>query len=87
MMEAKDLNHKLWDEDIKCTAYVQNRALHKSLDGKTPHEAWSGHKPNVSHFMVFGSKDWARIPLEKRKALRPQIKDSIMVVYAEYENL
>ena len=70
MMEAKDLNPDLWDEDIKCAAYVQNIALHKALDGKTPYEAWSGHKPNVSHFMVFGSKAWARIPPKKRKALQ-----------------
>ena len=35
--------------------------------------------------MVFGSKAWDRIPPEKRKALKPQIKESIMVVYDEYE--
>ena len=29
MMEAKDLNPKLWDEDIKCDAYVQNKYPHK----------------------------------------------------------
>ena len=56
MMEAKDLNPKLWGEAINCDAYVQNKATHKALEGKTPLEAWSGHKPNVSHFMVFGSK-------------------------------
>ena len=51
---------------------------------KTPDEAWFGHKPSVSHFRVFGSKAWARIPPEKRKALKPQIKQSIMVGYVEY---
>ena len=75
MMEAKDLSPKLWVEGINCAAYVQNRDPHKSLEGKTPFEAWSGHKPNVSHFMVFGSNAWARIPPEKRKALKPKIKD------------
>ena len=29
MMEAKDLNPKLWDEDIKCDAYVRNKYPHK----------------------------------------------------------
>ena len=29
MMEAKDLNPKLWDEYIKCDAYVQNKSPHK----------------------------------------------------------
>ena len=84
MMEAKDLNPKIWDEAIKCDAYVQNKYYHKYLDGKAPYEAWSGHKPSISHFRVFGSKAWARIPPEKRKALKPQRKESIMVGYDEY---
>ena len=64
--------------------YIQNRAPHKSLDGKIPYEAWFGHKPNISHFRIFGSRAWARIPSEKRKALQPQIKEWIMVGYDEY---
>ena len=75
MLEAKDLNPNLLAEAINCVAYIQNRSPHKYLDGKTPYEARMGRKPSVSHFRVFGSKDWARIPLEKRKALKPQIKD------------
>ena len=74
MMKAKDLNPNIWDEAINCVAYIQNRAPHKYLDGKTPYEAWFGHKPSVFQFRVFGSKAWARIPLEKRNALKPQIK-------------
>ena len=53
------------------------------MELKTPFEAWSGHKPNVSHLRVFGSKAWARIPPEKRKALQPQINDFIMLGYSE----
>ena len=34
MMEAKDLNPKIWAEAINYVSYVQNRAPHKSLDGK-----------------------------------------------------
>ena len=60
MMEEKDLDNKLWYEAINCIAYVQNIATEKSLEGKTPFEAWSDHNPNVSHFRVFGSKAWAR---------------------------
>ena len=60
MMEEKDLDNKLWYEAINCIAYVYNIAPKKSLEGKTPFEAWSDHNPNVSHFGVFGSKAWAR---------------------------
>ena len=57
--------------------------LHNSVKGKTSYESWFGHKPDVSHFRVFGSKAWARIPPKKRKAFQPQSKESIMVVYVE----
>ena len=78
------MNPKLCDEAIIYSTYVQNRAPHKTLHGKTPYVSWSGHKPNVSHFRVFGSKAWARIPPKKRKASQHQIKEYIMVVYVEY---
>ena len=69
MMEAKTLPPKYWAEAINYAAYIQNRVPHKQLDGMTPFEAWSGHKPDVTHFRIFGSRAWARIPTEKRKAL------------------
>ena len=39
MIEAKDLNPKIWVEAINCASYVQNKAPHKALDNKTPYEA------------------------------------------------
>ena len=84
MMEEKELNPNIWDEYIKYDAYAHNRSSHTTLEDETPCEAWSGHKPNVSHFRVFGSKAWDRIPPEKRKTLQPQIKESIMIGYSEY---
>ena len=45
MMEAKNLPPNFRAEAINCAAYIQNRVPHKQLDGITPFEAWSGHKP------------------------------------------
>ena len=53
MMEAKTLPPKFWAEDINCASYIQNRVPHKYINGITPFEAWSGHKPDVSHFGIF----------------------------------
>ena len=50
----------------------------------TPFEAWSGHKLDVTHFRIFGSKAWDRIPTEKRKALQPQIQKCLFFGYSEY---
>ena len=68
-MEAKTLPPKFWSEAIKYASYIQKRVPHNYLDGITPFEGWSGHKPDVTHFRIFGSKAWARIPIEKRKDL------------------
>ena len=56
---------------------------HKSVVGVTPFEALHGYKPNVSHLRVFGSKSWARIPLDKRKAFQAQSSECILPGYAD----
>ena len=38
---------------------------------------------DVTHFRIFGSKAWARIPTKKRKALQPQRQECIFVGYSE----
>ena len=79
MMEAKNLPPKYWAEAINCESYIQNRVPHKYLYGMTPFEAWSGHKPDVTHFRIFGSRAWARIPTKKRKDLQPQSQECLFV--------
>ena len=83
MIESKTFPPKFWDEYIKFASYIQNRVPHNHLDGITPFEAWSGHNHDVSHFRIFGSKAWARIPPEKRKALEPQSQEFLFVGYFE----
>ncbi|GKD56295.1 retrovirus-related pol polyprotein from transposon TNT 1-94 [Tanacetum coccineum] len=41
----------------------------KALTHTTPEEAWSGEKPTVNHFRVWGSVAHVHIPKEKRKKL------------------
>ena len=83
MIEARDISPNLWDEAISCAAHIQNKSFHKSVKGMTPYEAWFGQNPNVSNFKIFGTRAWVRIPSEKRKALKPQSKECIMVGYGE----
>ena len=83
MMEDKNLSPKFWEESINCASYIQNMVPHKQLDGMAPFEAWSGNKPDVTYFRIFGSKAWDRIPTEKRKALQTQSQKCIFVGYSE----
>ena len=79
MMEAKTFPPKYWAEAIKCAAYIQNRVPHKQLDGMTPFESWSGHKPDVTHFRIFGSKASTRIPTKKRRISNPKVKSAYLL--------
>jgi hypothetical protein len=69
MLHPKSLPQRLWVEALNCATYIQNKYPHRSVKDKTPYKAWSGLKSEVTHFFIFGSHAWARIPSEKRKAL------------------
>ena len=66
MLEAKDLDANIWAEEINISAYNNNSVPHSSMKGKTPFEAYFGHKSDVSNINVFRSIAWAQIPLDKR---------------------
>jgi hypothetical protein len=83
MLHAKSLPQRLWAEALNCETYIQKRSPHRSSKDKTPYEAWSGLKLEVTHFHIFGSRAWARIPSEKRKALDPQRTKCIFVGYPD----
>ena len=63
--------------------YIQNIFIDSSMKGKTPFEAYLGHKPDVSNLRVFGSTTWARIPLDKRRDLQPQSIKCIFIGYTD----
>jgi transposase InsO family protein len=60
MLIAKNLPTFLWAEAISHAAYLRNHAPTRALEGKTPEEAWTGRRPNISHLREFGSKVWIR---------------------------
>jgi transposase InsO family protein len=54
MMKAKNLPSFFWGEAVTTAVYVLNRSFTRSVEGKTPYEAWYGKKPSVEHLRVFG---------------------------------
>ena len=50
---------------------------------KTHFKAYFGYKTDVSNLRVFGSITWARIPLDKRRALQPQIIECLFIGYPD----
>jgi hypothetical protein len=41
----------------------------------TPEEAWSGRKPVVDHFKIFGCIAYAHIPDAKKRSLMIRVKN------------
>jgi hypothetical protein len=71
MLHEKSLPQRLWVEELNCETYIKNISPHRYFKDNTPYKVWSGLKPKVTHFHIFGSRAWAKITSEKRKALDP----------------
>ena len=62
-------------------AHVLNRCPTKRLNSMVPKEAWSGSKPLVKHFKIFGSLCYRHATDQKRKALNDKSEPMIFVGY------
>ena len=76
-----NLPNFLWGEVVSIAIYILNRCPTKAVQGKTPFEAWSGRKPNISHLRVFGCEAFSYIVFEKRKKLDQRVEKCIFVGY------
>lgn len=83
MLSDAGLEKRFLAEAVSTAVYLKNRAPTVAVKGKTPLEAWSGKKPNLSHLRVFGSKAFAHVPKEKRRKLDPKSIQCIMLGYCE----
>ena len=70
VLQHARLSNVFWAEAVNTAVYVLNQAPTSIVKGKTPQEAWSGKKPTVEHFRVFGSNAYAYVLDEKRTKLR-----------------
>jgi hypothetical protein len=80
---VRSLPSKLCAEALNYVAYIHNRSPHRFVEDMTPFETWKSDKLDVTHFRIFGSRAWAHIPSEKRKALDPQSTPCIFVGYPD----
>ncbi|HTU57076.1 MAG TPA: hypothetical protein VMF89_01560, partial [Polyangiales bacterium] len=81
MLHDGELDDSFWGEALLTAVYIHNRVPTRALDGKTPHEAWSGHKPRVGHVRVFGSLAFAHVPKVGRNKLALRARKCVFVGY------
>lgn len=61
--------------------YFLNRCPTKKLKNKTPYEAWSGLKPSVGYFKIFGLLCYKHVLVQLRKKLEDRGQAMILVGY------
>ena len=69
MLSEKKIPRTFWPEAVNWTVHVLNRCPTLAVRDRTPEEAWSGVKPSVEYFRVFGCVSHVHIPDSKRTKL------------------
>ena len=83
MLHDQSLPFFLWAEACCTIVYILNRSPHHSMGNMRPEECFTGKKPEVSHFHIFGSLTYSHVPSEKRTKLEPTAEKGIFVGYDE----
>ena len=81
MLADSKLPHRFWAEAISTAVYLRNRSPTKALQGITPHEAWSGRKPDVSSLRIFGCSAYAHVPRAERRKLDSKARKCVLLGY------
>jgi transposase InsO family protein len=66
LLASKNMPKTFWPEAVNWSVHILNRSPTFSVKNMTPKEAWSGHKPAVDHFRIFGCVAYVYIPDPKR---------------------
>ena len=71
----------LWPYAVLMSMHIRNRCINHRI-GKTPYEAMTGNKPNLSKLHLFGSNCFAYI--QQKKKLDPRAEPCIFLGYDKY---
>ena len=66
MLHSAKMDLRYWGEALMYAIHIRNLSPTTALHGMVPFEAWTGHKPDVSHIRVFGSTAYVTIPKKIR---------------------
>ncbi|KAH9781357.1 hypothetical protein KPL71_008429 [Citrus sinensis] len=69
LLQRSGLPKSFWPEAVVWSVYILNKSPTIAVQNITPEEAWSGCKPTVDHFRVFGCIAYVHVLDEKRRKL------------------
>ncbi|KAL0433268.1 UNVERIFIED_CONTAM: Retrovirus-related Pol polyprotein from transposon TNT 1-94 [Sesamum latifolium] len=68
-LKSSGVQKNCWPKAVKWSIHVLNRSPTFFVQNQTPEEAWSGRRPSVEHFRIFGCIAYAHVPDPKRSKL------------------
>lgn len=83
MLSEKKIPKNFWPEVVNWTMYVLNRCPTLAVKNITPEEAWSGVKPSVEHFRVFGCVGHVHVPDARRTKLENKSLSCVLLGVSE----
>ncbi|XXG55025.1 hypothetical protein AAC387_Pa03g2762 [Persea americana] len=82
MISHSSLPESLWGEALKTAAYILNRVPTKAA-AKTHYELWTGRKPSLKHFHIWGCPAEVRPYRPHEKKLDSKTVSSYFIRYSE----
>jgi hypothetical protein len=82
LFKQRKMPARYWGEAVSTAVFLLNRAPTKSLNGKTPYEAWTGKKPYVSFLHTFGCLAYAKIVKPGVSKLEDRSRPLVFIGYA-----
>jgi hypothetical protein len=83
MLSEKKIPRTFWPEAVNWTVHVLNRSPTFAVKNQTPEEAWSGVKPSVEHFKVFGCVSHMHVPDSRRTKLDDKSLSCVLLGISE----
>ncbi|TXG53600.1 hypothetical protein EZV62_018856 [Acer yangbiense] len=87
MLSEKKIPKTFWPKTVNWTVHVLNRSPTLAVRNMTPEEAWSGFKPSVNYFRVFGCVSHVHIPDKKRIKLDEKSLKCVLLGVSEELNV
>ncbi|MCH81235.1 retrovirus-related pol polyprotein from transposon tnt 1-94 [Trifolium medium] len=69
ILTSRNVPKRFWPEALIWSAHILNRSPTVSVKNMTPEECWSGVKPSIAYFRIFGCIAHVHVPDNLRKKL------------------
>lgn len=83
ILSEKKVPKSFWPEAVNWTNHVLNRSPTLAVKDMTPEEAWSGEKPSVKYFRVFGCVGHVHISDAKRTKLEDKSVCCVLLGFSD----